>query len=345
MDRFPASLRSSILGEGRLDRVASWLYRRRADDRKLFADGWGEDDAALDERFARVTEMTPPAPARPTWTPWKERRSIRSRRGAFPSPEADLPDAIRTVFMRQVEPTTGANGRSVVLLGAWGDEGEAGRLAVARRLARHGVSSLLPETPFHGRRRLPDPRRRGRSRAGSPVRTVVEFAQMTRAHIAEGLALLAHRREAGEATPGVAGFSMGAAHAGAVAALDPAGPPTLLSAVAYTSTVPFLDGALRPFIAWSALGGEEAGSARLRELLGQISLLRLPTPARPDRIVLLAGRHDRYIDPAAVERLAAAWRVEIGWRPHDHAGLWFFDRRQFADAALRALDARDRADL
>ncbi|MEM6796613.1 MAG: alpha/beta hydrolase family protein, partial [Acidobacteriota bacterium] len=246
--------------------------------------------------------------------------------------------ADRTVELTWTEPPGWDGLRVVLLLGAWADDRPSGRLSLARRLAAGGVATLIPETPFHGSRRG------ARARAGgSPIRRVLDHALLTRAAVLEAAGLLEHLHAAG-VTPTVAGFSMGASHAGAVAALSPRPVAAALFAVGHSTTVPFLDGILHRAIAWPALGGRRRAEPRLRELLGHICHFALPTPAASERILLAGARSDAYIPAAAIGRLAERWPdARVTWRAGGHVSMWLMDRRWIAERILEVARSKSEA--
>ncbi len=308
--------------------------------RKLFADGWGLSQDALAEHFQSAVDpailsQTPPLTIR--WGPWSSgEKGVRCREGTYAGPVKDLPEPLTTGRILDVRPSDSgpSSGESIsresvedgeervprrcLLFGAWSDEGWRKRFRIAQRLASRGVATVIHETPFHGSRRIYE--------GGSPIRRVDEHALLTRMTAVEGVALLK------ALSPGtdrwvVAGFSMGASHAGAVLALSGEPLAGALFAVGYSPSIPFIDGVLRKYVAWSALGGRDTAEEQLRELLGSISLLRLEKPVSPDRILLVGARGDAFIPRWAVEGLADAWRgTRVQWRPGGHGSLYLFER-------------------
>jgi hypothetical protein len=286
-----------------LDRLAGTVMVRTRT--RLFPDGWG--DLTIVRR--------PPVAIDVAWSR-PERMGILD--GTFTSP-ADLPGPARTGHVRWFN---AANSEEIVVLFASSnDEGYRQRSRIARLLARAGVGSILLENPFYGRRRV---------HPGEPaVRTVAEFLTMGAAAIAEGIGLLmglhAPRR-------GVAGYSMGGNIAGLVAALFPDEIVTTLMAPSPSPAPVFTDGLLSHVVDWPSLGGSRE---QLREVLGRVSILSLPAPARPDLATIVAPTGDGYIPRPSVDAIHTHWPgSELRWESGGHVSLAAFGTRRLAQAVL-----------
>ena len=185
---------------------------------------------------------------------------------------------------------------SCVLLPAWNDEGYRTRIRLATGLAAAGIGSYLLEAPFYGLRRI--------APGSSPVRTVADFATLTRSVVEEGRSLVAALVAAGRRT-GVAGYSMGGSLAATVAATLDLPIAVAPLAAAHAPAPVFTSGVLRNAVAWDALGPD--GRERLTEVLLRPSLLRLP-PSPPTRCaVLVAASGDGFVAPAATKAIHEHW--------------------------------------
>ena len=327
---------------GSLDHLAGFSMSMLPSARKLFADGWGLPEDVLAEHFRSAVDpaiLSQPLSLTLTWGPWTSGpRGVRSREGIYPSPVHGLPEPLATGRVLDVRPEAAGAPRGegeervanrCLLFGAWADEGWRKRLRIAHRLASLGVSTVIHETPFHGSRRI--------YQSGSPIRRVDEHALLTRITAVEGVAVLTALSPVTDRWV-VAGFSMGASHAGAVLALSGRPLAGALFAVAHSPTVPFIDGVLRKYVAWSALGGRKTAEQQLRQLLGSISLLSLDKPVSPEQILLVGANSDAFIPRWAVEELAGAWSgARVQWRSGGHGSLYLFERDFMARTIARQL--------
>jgi alpha-beta hydrolase superfamily lysophospholipase len=197
------------------------------------------------------------------------------------------------------------------VLPAWNDEGYSTRLRFASRLAAAGIGSYLLEAPFYGRRRA--------APGGSPVRTVADFALLSRSVVEEGRALVAGLAAGGRPV-GVAGYSMGgslAATVGATLDLPMAIAPL---AAAHAPAAVFTEGVIRNAVAWDALG--RGGRGRLAEVLLRPSLLRVPPTVSTRHAVLVAATGDGFVSPGVTEAIHAHWPgSELRWVRAGHATL------------------------
>ena len=341
---------------GSLDHLAGLAMSVLPSGRKLFADGWGLEPDALVEHFRSAVDpaiLSEPRPIVLNWGPWRPGTAgVKTREGTYPSPIEGLPEVLAVGRVLEVRPLSSGGARvsgqstsvdervanepgaeermadervadervaeRCLLFGAWADEGWKKRLRIADRLASRGISTVIHETPFHGSRRLYP--------HGSPIRRVDEHALLTRITAVEGVGLLTALSPTTEHWV-VAGFSMGASHAGAVLALSGRPLAGALFAVAHSPAIPFVDGVLRKFVSWSSLGGRPFAEAHLRQLLSSISLLSLDRPASPGRILLVGARHDAFVPSWAVEELAHSWAgARVEWRRGGHGSLYLFER-------------------
>ena len=211
---------------------------------------------------------------------WTREGALHHAEVAFTSPAADvLEPECRSARAQVVAPRPDAaslRGRPVVvLLGATGEEGFAGRRRQLSRalLSGHGVASVILENPFYGPRRLPGQR-------GTALPKVQHFATQTAGVVLEALAVARWASEvAGASAVGVAGFSYGGAMAALCGLVCPASLDLFVAAVApsHGPGPPFCEGVLRGSVAWPALRsapGEPPEVTRAR-LSGLLSRLRV----------------------------------------------------------------------
>ncbi len=281
--------------------------------KRVFTAGWGDPDL-LD--LLDIATVAPPAPIAVEWGSDRETDGLRERHGRFISPVAHLPQAASDAFVVHLEPPQGSE-RVCVVLPAWNDEGYATRRKLAGHLAGRGIASLLLEAPLYGARRLLS--------RGSPIRTVADFALMTRTIVEEGRSLVAWLGAQGRAA-GIAGYSMGGSLAATVAAtLDIEHAVAPLAAAESPDHV-FVHGVLSRSVAWDALGPEARPALAARLALPRVTR-RPPSPATR-HAVLVAAAYDGFVPRHATEavhrhwpgseyRLARAGHATLLWRHMD----------------------------
>jgi hypothetical protein len=296
-----------------IDRGAGLALRFLPSDKRVFSQGWG--DAATIE-LVDITAAGPPASIDVEWGRPDTSGALVQTDGRFAAPLTGLPDAAQQGHVLHVAPHGDAMG-TCVLLPAWNDEGYGTRLRFATRLAARGLASYVLEAPFYGHRRS--------APGGSPVRTVADFALLTRSIVEEGRSLVAGLARTGAPT-GVAGYSMGGSLAATVGAtLDlPIAVAPLAAAHAPSSV--FSEGVLSNGVAWDAL--EPEGRTRLTEVLLGPSLLRIdPTPATRTAVLVGATR-DGFVTPPVTKAIHDHWPgSELRWVRAGHATLlwWHID--------------------
>ncbi len=307
--------------------VLHLLPRRR----RVFIDGWG-DPALLD--LLDITTTAAPPPIEVVWERPRLDGEVRLRHGTFVSPISGLPAAAASAFVLGIE-REAATGKVCVMLPAWNDEGYLTRRKFAEDLAASGIGTILLEAPFYGTRRC--------VHGGSPVRTVSDFALMTRAVVEEGRALLAWLT-AHDIAAGVAGFSMGGSLAAAVGATTELPVAVAPLAAAHAPAPVFVEGVISASIAWDALG--DNGRERLFEQLGRSSVLRLPPTPATSTAVAVGATRDGFVPPAATEAIHAHWPgSEIQWVTAGHATLLWRHRRSLVGAIIRAFERLGAAHL
>lgn len=216
--------------------------------------------------------------------------------GEFASPGADyLPPASGLARFLHVSPAT-ESPPTVLLLAATGDHGFLRRFGtLSWRLRRHGIASLVLESPFYGRRAPP-------TQGGARLERVAHLADLGRATIEEGVALLDHFRRAGCRRVAVSGVSQGGLHAAMVASQTKFPTPVVMGFAPHSAAPVFTEGVLAKNVDWAALRADAVERSRafaegderscLREALDQASIDKFPEHGVPARHVLLFGRAD-----------------------------------------------------
>jgi pimeloyl-ACP methyl ester carboxylesterase len=132
---------------------------------------------------------------------------------------------------------------------------------------------------------------------------------------------------------------MGGNIAALVGALAPL-PVAIAPLAASHSPGPVFTGAvLRGAVAWDALDGVEDPVAAVADLLGHVSVLRLPAPEHTATAVMVAARHDGFVPPEAARALHEHWPgSELRWSRAGHATLLWFGKPALARAVAAAFD-------
>lgn len=292
---------------------------------RFFSDGWGPYQGRHDAWLHRIRAQT--LPPLPDYLPI-EFTSIPTTpftRMAFESPAASLLPAESTMAHALYIPSSHSStypgiipihdnhtsskisskdcsAPLVLLLAATGDHGFWRRLLMHSWILRkRGISSVILESPFYGRRRPA-------GQVGALLRTVTSLGDLGRATIEESRYILTYFRRFGHKRMAVAGISQGGLHAAMVAAATPEWPVGVVAALAPHSAAPvFTDGVLATVVDWQALG--PAARPRLREVLALSDISYFPR-AHPDaKEKLIFARDDLYITHESVE----IWRRT---RPH-----------------------------
>ncbi len=308
-----------------IDLGAAGILRWGPESIRFFGGGWGDPELLEPLDFANF-------PADPIDIQWLTTRTTDTtviRHGTFISPLDLLPDRARRGSIIQIEPHEPTE-RTVVLMPAWNEHEPSVRVALAQRLARRGITSVILENAYFGSRH-PDPH------GGHPIRTVADFMLMGASACIEARCILAHFREETDQV-GVAGYSMGGNTAALVGASMPFPVAIAALAVSHSPGPVFLDGVLWYGIAWDALGGPDVED-ELREVLGQVSVLDLPPAPHVDHAVLVGARSDAYIPREATQALADHWpNADMRWEPGGHATLVWLRKSKLADAVVDAFD-------
>jgi dienelactone hydrolase len=283
--------------------------------KRVFSAGWGAPELL---ELLDITQAGPPPEFEVRWERSWDDHGLHLRHGRFDSPVAGLPHAAAAAFVSSVAPAGGTD-RWCVLLPAWNDEGYTTRRKFAHRLAAAGVGALMLEAAMYGQRRP--------FHGGTPIKTVADFALMTRTIVEEGRGLVDWLHRAG-ATAGVAGYSMGGSLAATVGATIPY--PIALAPLVCS-------GAISKSVAWDALGAD--GRVRLADQLMRPSVVRLaPTPATKTA-VLVGATGDGFVPPEATEAIHQHWPgAEMRWIRRGHASLLWWGIDELTDAIVRSFE-------
>lgn len=287
-----------------------WLddaYVRWVPRAPVFPDGWG-DEATVRAPLDPALREVEPAPAAITWTRARSHGDARLTEGWFQSPDAELPPESRVARVTRIAPRDGPSRGTVVVLASWNDEGFSDRSRLVARAVAHGVTALILEGPFYGRRRRVGQR-------GPRLRTVADFVAMGRATVLEARSLMAWARARDERV-GVAGFSMGGQMAGLSAALCPWPVRVVLVASAISPARVFFDGPLHADVRRAPLG--PGGLGRLREVMESISILDLPPPRDPTLARLVGTRGDAIVPPGDTGAIARHWGAPARYLDDGH---------------------------
>ncbi|GMQ85209.1 MAG: hypothetical protein BMS9Abin07_0774 [Acidimicrobiia bacterium] len=308
-----------------IDRIGAAVVSRGPRRLRFFTDGWGGSEHLTDLSLP----SDPPHPVSIEWVHEWSDNGLATSVGLFESPLADsLPPRSRFAAVTRVAPGRPTR-RTVVLMAAWNEHDSKARFDIARRLAEHGITSLVVENPYYGVRRPRD---------GQPIRTVADFATMGSAAIAEGRALLATIHHNGE-TAGISGYSMGGNVAALISATMPFPVASAPLAAAHSPAPVYLDGALRGGIDWEALGGEASAAPALRRMMLEASVRAVPAAEHTRHAVIVAATADGYVPRESTEMLHRHWPgSELRWVAGGHATLLWFRKQLLADAIVDAFD-------
>lgn len=284
---------------------------------RFFTGGWGDPEVL---RLSLVQRQHPP-PAEVVL----ERDDGLVREYRFRSPVSGLPEPSQNAYFRWVLPE-GFNPETPICmhLSATGDEGfETRHRLLAAPLARRGISSVILENPFYGRRR-PD------YQDSTYIHTVSQLWQMGLATVADTRAILAWLEDQGYRRLGVSGVSMGGQMASQVAALYHR-PLAVCACIApHSASTVFLEGVLSNFCDFDALGGGREARRRLREQLDGTDLRLFPRPSRTDCCLWICGKSDAYVLKHSSETTWAAWPgSKMRWLPSGHVSSVLLHRRAF----------------
>ncbi|NIR36497.1 MAG: alpha/beta hydrolase family protein [Actinobacteria bacterium] len=312
-----------------LDRASGLALARTPGDRRVFRDGWGDEDDL--EWFREIAGTEPPIADVPiTVQPATADGAVVATEIEFDSPIAErLPERARRARARILTTREGTQ-RVVVLMAAWNDHDYRTRMTLAELLLSRGIGVAMLENPFYGSRRpvVDDPQ---------PMRDVATFGLMGRATVLEGRVLAKHLHDVGH-TVGISGFSMGGNMAAFVASMVPFAVASAPLAAAHSPGPPFVSGILGVTVDWEALGGDDPDTrARLEEHLLLASVTRFDPPLRPDAAVMVAGTVDGYVPTAAVQAVHRHWPgSELDWVNVGHGALIWRRKERLVDGITRS---------
>jgi dienelactone hydrolase len=309
-----------------VDRLSGLLLDHGPDRLKFFSDGWGDPAHAIPTDIVDV----PPQPLPITWLSQTTEDETMVKHGSFTSPFEPLPHRAQKGSILSMEPAGVTTTRVVLLMPAWNEHEPRVRVALARRLAKRGIRSLILENPYYGTRH-PDPTE------GQPIRTVSDFMVMGGAAVSEARGILSWLDQEGFEI-GVSGYSMGGNTAALASATVPFPVATAALAASHSPGPVFLDGVLRNGIAWDALGGADQEQA-LRTALSSVSVLDIEPQPHTAAAVVVGARSDAYVPRTATEALAGHWPgSDLRIIPGGHATLVWFRKNTLADAIVDAFD-------
>lgn len=314
-----------------LDVMAGVMLARGPQRLKFFSRGWG--DARMIDPASVLS--SPVEPIEISWLTHDRDDTGRTvSRGTFTSPAPHLPARSRVAAVISISPGSGTE-RVVVLMPAWNEHDPRVRVAIAQRLAVHGITSIILEGPYYGSRR-PD------LDVGQPIATVADFMVMGGSAVIEARGILARLHESGHSV-GVAGYSMGGNTAALVSATTSFPMATAPLAASHSPGPVFLDGILRRGIDWDALGGKDQ-EPHLREALSAISVTTFDTKPHCAAAVVVRAAHDGYIPESATARLAEHWKgSELRVLPGGHATLVWLHKDELVTAIVDSFDRIDEA--
>jgi len=311
---------------------------------KLYADGFGDRQRL--ERMVEVVrdyERERDVRLAVRWDgPGRVVARIRHRRGSYESPTAaELPVESRrgaVELLVRADLPEGARPPVCIMLAATAEEGFLRRYVFARALVVRGIAALFVENPFYGVRRP-------RGQIGSALRTVAEQFVMNVAMVDEARGLLAWLASEQYETVGVTGYSQGGVMAAFAAALTP-WPVVAVPRGAGASAVPvFTESALSRAMHWDRLaaeaGGMDAAKSYFARCLEPVDALRFSPPAAPELAIIVAAKHDGFVQPEQVRSLHRHWAgSELRWDEAGHVTAAVLEqrahRRAIRDAFRRA---------
>ncbi len=327
---------------GRLDRwyFAYHCWRNRRSP-PMFHLGWGSHEA-----LAAVNGhwQAPGAPGEPEiqWeSPWTLNvQGLWVRNGSFVTPahREHLPLESRTAYFRFIRPSGPAASAAVLLTPTSREVGVEGRMPIARALAKQGISTVLLESPFMGRRKP-------QAQHGSTLSYFSDFLVLSAACIEESRSLLAWLARQSFGALCIGGISKGG-YLATVAGLRSPVPVRVVSLLAPHSGVPvLLEGLLGTLCDWPLLQQTSGSDAPVREqmeaLFERTSLEHLPPPDLQRPLTMIGARQDRYVPAGSYERMQRHWAgvATVHWLGGGHVSS-IAERSHLIDALTEALQPR-----
>lgn len=310
-----------------------WVYLASTLNQPLFAEGWGDifqmkalSPQSLDE--IEEISMTSDEPWTTIPNGYFKHVSFSSpyKHENFPKECSLVPAAIYSPHknLKKIK-------KLVILIPASGDEGYTQRTPVARMLLREGISSVMAEGPFYGKRR-PE------GQTGPCLRTVGDLGHLGLATVAESRSIAAYFRKSGTKSIGYAGISRGgqlAVMAASVTRFELA----VTSLVGSFSAAPiFTKGLMSKRVVWDGLPHPRGSQDAMAEALEFSNVYHYPRPVSPKKISIIGANSDGYVEPAWVESLHRyVPDSDICWVPGGHVSAYVFSRRLYARAIAKVL--------
>lgn len=325
---------------GKLDQCY-FAYHRFRNRRSplMFHQGWGSHEAIA---AVNADWQSPGKPSIPEieweadWTATADNLWVRNGSFSTPVHHAHLPPESRVAYLRFMRPTRAAGGPVVVLTPTSREVGVDGRIPVARALAKLGISTVLLESPFMGRRKP-------QAQYGAILSHFSDFLVLSAACIEEARGVLAWLGDQSFDNICIGGISKGG-YLAAVAGLRSPVPVQVVSLLAPHSGVPVLiDGLLGRLCDWNLLQRTSGSRAPVRqqmeEVFKQTSLEHLPLPGSARRLTLIGARRDHYVPAQSYERMQRHWagNATVRWLRGGHVSS-IAERGHLIHALAEALD-------
>lgn len=325
---------------GKLDQFyfAYHCFRNRRSP-PMFHQGWGSHEAIAAVNADWQSPRKPSVPEiewEADWTATADKLWVRNGSFTTPAHHAHLPPESRVAYLRFVRPTREAGGPVVLLTPTSREVGVDGRIPVARALAKLGISTVLLESPFMGRRKP-------QAQHGATLSHFSDFLVLSAACIEEARGVLAWLGGQSFDNICIGGISKGG-YLAAVAGLRSPVPVQVVSLLAPHSGVPvLLDGLLGRLCDWNMLQRTSGSRAPVRqqmeEVFEQTSLEHLPLPDSARRLTLIGARHDHYVPAQSYERMQHHWagNATVRWLRGGHVSS-IAERGHLIRALAEALD-------
>src|SRR5271165_4626825 len=292
-----------------LDAMVARLSRRS----KLFSRGWG-DELVLAESSDRARYLAAPAPVKMEWRARRTHGSEVCRDGTFQSPLAALPEAVKTVHVR--EWSRAGNEAACVMLAASRDEGYWIRERVFGPLTARGIDRYFLENPYYGLRR--------EGRGPSEI-TVADHGLMALGMVSEARALLEYLRPRYRKLA-VAGYSMGGHMAAITASVSPVPVACAAMATGASASAIYTRGLLSRSVDFETLG--DSARERLQKLFDVADITNFRPPIRVDAAVVSGCTCDGYVLASETERLHSHWKGSmLRWIDAGHFSALMTQRR------------------
>ncbi|HVL08988.1 MAG TPA: alpha/beta hydrolase family protein [Burkholderiaceae bacterium] len=327
--------------DGLIGKLDEWYFRfrwhRNRQEPLMFHQGWGSE-GALDAVHAQWGSTAPPASIEIGWEQdWVAEQGVWIRRGSFATPAyaEHLPAESGMAFVHFVRPTLDETGPVVLLMPTSREAGVRLRMPAALALARHGISSLLLESPYMGRRKSPD-------QYQGVLSFFSDFLVLCAASIEEGRSLLGWLDRQGFDQLCVAGISQGGYLSSVTGLRAPVSTHIVAMLPPHSGVAVLVDGLLGRLCDWERLQQTCSLDSPVRqqmiELFAQTSLERLPPPAPHQRLTLVAARQDRYVPSTSYALLEQHWQqnADVRWLSGGHVSS-IVERRHFIDAIVDTL--------